>query len=796
VKKIFLFVLLLMFIATPVFASMSVDIEVNQTQVTLSGTSSYKNMPVSIRIFDDYRSYYIDQGLTDENGDFEFNFMLDENKEYSGKVNVNGEAKVFEVSTNGNDVILPIIIKDTAYISIKGYNGQTVLSKTKVEVEEGDTVLDILKRVLEQNDIDFETRGGYVKSIDGLSEFDHGAKSGWMFKINGEFPDIGMDDVEVGKDDNIVILYTTDLGADVGNVYYVEQTGLERALEEADEIFNDEDATEEEIKNAIDSLIDNFSKDSEDIQKEADAKKVVSNAVEVIQLIDKVKDKIYTEEGAEKIAEAGAEILQALKKSAGKITEVKTREKVKDVTVKAINTVLNVVDKIQEQKEVDGLVDSIMDSAVKIAKELEKEHAKEIHNNVVKLIQKAIEKLGTERLSQHQIDKTGDKIVAQVEVDKLFEKAELAVEKAKEMENKLAENNIELNRSLEKKIVIEVPSGNADGVEINLPSGAIGSMLSKNIDKAVIKTEIAVFHVTAKTFGDKARDKKINFKANKVKLTEIPDDAKLKIPENSIVIDLDVALDNEAISYFEEPIEVSIPYTGEVEDSEKITVFLLKDDGTVEAVGGEYDAVTKTAKFMTNHFSKYFAKISVKEFTDLNDNYDWAKKSIEVMAGKGFINGKAEGIFAPEASITRAEFAAIVTRMLKYEASDSIAIPFEDVHKSSWYYKAVAAAYQNGLVNGKSSKTFDPDGKITRQEVATIIAKVLKSKSFKQAGQKELDLFQDKENIAEWAKSSVALSAKLEIVKGTDDGTFAPNKGASRAQASVMLYRLYKLLMN
>ncbi|WIF95422.1 hypothetical protein [Caminicella sporogenes] len=86
---------------------------------------------------------------------------------------------------------------------------------------------------------------------------------------------------------------------------------------------------------------------------------------------------------------------------------------------------------------------------------------------------------------------------------------------------------------------------------------------------------------------------------------------------------------------------VSIPYNGEVKDSEAVQVFLLKDNGIVENMGGKYDKNTNMVTFTTPHFGKYFAKKVDKDeikitFKDLS-GYEWAKKAIEFMASKEII---------------------------------------------------------------------------------------------------------------------------------------------------------------
>ncbi|MCG8483732.1 MAG: S-layer homology domain-containing protein, partial [Clostridia bacterium] len=191
-------------------------------------------------------------------------------------------------------------------------------------------------------------------------------------------------------------------------------------------------------------------------------------------------------------------------------------------------------------------------------------------------------------------------------------------------------------------------------------------------------------------------------------------------------------------------------------------------------------------------FSKYFVKESIKEFNDLA-NHAWAEDAIEIMGGKGIINGVDETHYNPAANISRAEFCAIVTRMFKYAGKGSM--PFGDVTADKWYYKEVLAAYENNLINGKSADTLDPNGLITRQEIAKIVAKVLEHNGYIEAQKTELDGYTDYSGIAAWAKDGAAMVIREGIISGIGGNQFAPNKNASRAETAVILYRLYDLLM-
>ncbi len=109
----------------------------------------------------------------------------------------------------------------TASIAIIKPSGSgKVLETREVEIREDDKVLDVLIRITRREEIQMDFRGSgtgaYVEGIDNLYEFDHGPESGWMYKVNGSFPNLSAGNWPVNPGDHLEWVYTKDLGKDVG----------------------------------------------------------------------------------------------------------------------------------------------------------------------------------------------------------------------------------------------------------------------------------------------------------------------------------------------------------------------------------------------------------------------------------------------------------------------------------------------------------------------------------------------------------------------------------------------------
>ncbi|MBW4084931.1 S-layer homology domain-containing protein [Paenibacillus sp. S150] len=210
------------------------------------------------------------------------------------------------------------------------------------------------------------------------------------------------------------------------------------------------------------------------------------------------------------------------------------------------------------------------------------------------------------------------------------------------------------------------------------------------------------------------------------------------------------------------------------------SVFAGKSDGTTEV----------TIKRNSNSY--YTVVESSKTFGDITGH--WAKSSIDLLASKLIITGTSATAFQPSQMVTRAEFAALITRSLGL-ASMSSAAAFNDVGANAWYTDAVQTAAAAGLLTGYTDGSFKPDSPITRQEMATILSKAMKytGKSLN-AEPAVLAKFSDASAIPAWSQAAVAEIAAEGIIQGRPDGSFAPQVLATRAEAATMLEKTLKSL--
>ncbi len=173
----------------------------------------------------------------------------------------------------------------------------------------------------------------------------------------------------------------------------------------------------------------------------------------------------------------------------------------------------------------------------------------------------------------------------------------------------------------------------------------------------------------------------------------------------------------------------------------------------------------------------------------------WAEGYARYLQLRGVFSGRGSDeapLFAPDASMTRQEFATVLIRWLGTDTSlyDGTELPYTDLESvADWALPGVRTAYALGIIEGKSrgeERFFDPNGKITRQEVMTIIGRTLEEG----LGEADISAFEDAGGVADWALPYVRVLVGQGIIDGSN-GRINPAKSMTRAEAAAVIFRCY-----
>jgi parallel beta-helix repeat protein len=164
----------------------------------------------------------------------------------------------------------------------------------------------------------------------------------------------------------------------------------------------------------------------------------------------------------------------------------------------------------------------------------------------------------------------------------------------------------------------------------------------------------------------------------------------------------------------------------------------------------------------------------------------WAQTYIEALASQKIITGFPDGTFKPEAPVTRAQFAVIVSKALTPPPRRA-GIEFSDVAKTFWGYEAIQSVVKGGFMAGYPEGDFRPEQKIPRVQSLVAIANGL---NFGQGTLTLLAKYQDAKDIPTYATSAVAAATQRQIVVNYPNvGVLAPNREATRAEVAAFVYQ-------
>ena len=178
-------------------------------------------------------------------------------------------------------------------------------------------------------------------------------------------------------------------------------------------------------------------------------------------------------------------------------------------------------------------------------------------------------------------------------------------------------------------------------------------------------------------------------------------------------------------------------------------------------------------------------------FADVAET-DWYYDAVDYAYQNELMNGTSATTFAPNGTMTRAMLVTILHRQAG-EPVVNYAMPFTDVTEGTWYTEAVRWAAAEGIVTGTSATTFAPDAPVTREQFATILYRYAQSEGqgFTGAWAFRLD-FDDADEVSEYAYEAMCWMTMHGVIEGSG-GSLNPQSSATRAEAATMLMRYLQL---
>jgi len=246
---------------------------------------------------------------------------------------------------------------------------------------------------------------------------------------------------------------------------------------------------------------------------------------------------------------------------------------------------------------------------------------------------------------------------------------------------------------------------------------------------------------------------------------------------------------------FAAPVTIGFRPDAESRDPALAGIYLVLPDGALAYAGN--GGSDERAEAGIARAGVYGLLEASRVYADVPDTH-WARRAIAALTARLVVNGTdaAAGAFEPERTVTRAEFAAMIARLLRLPDAPAGSGPaFADVPDGAWYAGAARAARAAGIAAGGADGRFRPHDPIAREEMAAMLVRAAEYAAAALPQPADTPpAYADAGAISPWALDAVSRATALGLMLGLPDGGFNPRGAASRAEAAETLHRLVAVL--
>jgi len=235
--------------------------------------------------------------------------------------------------------------------------------------------------------------------------------------------------------------------------------------------------------------------------------------------------------------------------------------------------------------------------------------------------------------------------------------------------------------------------------------------------------------------------------------------------------------------------DVEIVYFSEIDEYWKV-------EGSNADIGGHWGHFTSNG-MLKDAYLPVYKSISEAPVLD-SAAAKWAEEAIQELISTGIVNANSPALYEPLIPITRGDFIHYLDKAIALEEKTGrVGAEFTDVDPNIYYYYAMGAGQKAGIVKGTGGGRAEPLKDITRQDLFTLIYRTLKYAGMELTpNASALDRFNDKNLISDYAKEALSALVESGLVIGDQNGNVNPRSSATRAEAAVLLYRVYEYKSN
>lgn len=313
--------------------------------------------------------------------------------------------------------------------------------------------------------------------------------------------------------------------------------------------------------------------------------------------------------------------------------------------------------------------------------------------------------------------------------------------------------------------------GDAKKVEVTLPAASAKDVASKTSASVVVESPVATVTLSNAAVSELSSKATANVGVT----AEKNDDGTTTVT---------VLVDSKPVDSVS-GVKAALPVTSEQAATQGTVVVLVNADGTETIIKKSALKDGAIVAALKNGTSKLKVVDNSKTFADA-PTQSWAKSAMDFVSSRELFQGVSATQFAPNSPMNRAMLVTVLYRL--EDATSKGGAAFADVTSGTWYSDAVGWATQAGITNG-TGKGFNPNGEITRQDLATMLYRYAKSIGMDTTASGSTASFSDSGSVSGYASQAMTWAVGNGIINGSN-GRLMPTANATRAEVSAMLMRL------
>ena len=262
----------------------------------------------------------------------------------------------------------------------------------------------------------------------------------------------------------------------------------------------------------------------------------------------------------------------------------------------------------------------------------------------------------------------------------------------------------------------------------------------------------------------------------------------------SDIYELDI-MDGTKKLNFEIPIPIVLIYDqNQIGNAKNLAIYYYSEETKSWVYVGGKLGDNNEISFEARHFTKYAIRENNKTFEDIQTH--WAKAAIETLASREITSGISETEFAPDKTLTNAEFVVLLTKVLGLADYDG-PMNYSHVNPGDWYEPFFRRAHGAGLLINTFGVQMDPNTPIKREEMASLLMDAYFYYSRTNSEDQLINAVEfafDEDQVSPYFRQDVRLAYQLQLIVGDNNNLFNPQNGATRAEAAIVIKKLLILL--